>query len=306
MELYKKHRPKRFTDLIGQDTNVKILSSMVKRESVPHCLLLTGPSGVGKTTVARILRKHLKCGLRDFNEMNCGDIHGIDAVREIRRRMSLRPISGVSKIWLIDEAHKLTNDAQNAFLKMLEDTPKHVYFILCTSEPNKLIRAVRTRPTTIDFKPLSTNDIKTVCKKCAVKEGLNYSTKVYDKIAEVSDGSARLALNILESILHTTKESEALAAIEGVAVEPQAIELCRLLLNTNIKWSAVSKVLKGLKEEQPETIRRMMLSYMSTVILSGGYLANRAFNIASMFERNTYDSGFASIILASYDVINGK
>ena len=97
MELYKKHRSKTFSEVYGQPTAVKILQGMIKANNIPHTILLTGPSGVGKTTIARILRKYVKCGLRDFQEMNCADIRGIDAVREIRKRMSLRPMQGRSK-----------------------------------------------------------------------------------------------------------------------------------------------------------------------------------------------------------------
>ena len=133
MELYKKHRPSYLEDVFGQPEAVKVLGSMIEKDDLPHSILFTGPSGVGKTTLARILKEELECHANDFKEINCADFRGIDTIRDIRNNMNRQSLMGGPLIWLIDEAHKLTNDAQTAFLKMLEDTPKHVYFFLATT-----------------------------------------------------------------------------------------------------------------------------------------------------------------------------
>src|SRR5678816_4466960 len=112
-ELYKRIRPKRLKDLIGQDGAVKSIEKLLASSKMPHALLLTGPSGCGKTTIARILKAHLHCSDQDFFERNCADFRSVDDIREIRRHLDLRPLGGESRIWLIDECHKLTNDAQN-------------------------------------------------------------------------------------------------------------------------------------------------------------------------------------------------
>ena len=99
-ELYKKHRPASFDNVIGQDEAVRSLSEFVKNNKIPHAILFTGPSGVGKTTLARILKDHLGCGDPDFQEINTADFRGIDTVREIRQRMGLAPMFGKSRVWL--------------------------------------------------------------------------------------------------------------------------------------------------------------------------------------------------------------
>src|SRR5690606_3369465 len=105
---------------------------------IPHAMLFTGPSGCGKTTLARILRVKLRCSDNDFQEINAADFRGIDSIRSMRQQVGAAPLGGDSRIWLIDEAHSMTADAQNAFLKLLEDTPRHVYFFLATTDPQKL------------------------------------------------------------------------------------------------------------------------------------------------------------------------
>ena len=127
-ELYKKYRPKSFDRVNGQEAAIKSLSTFVEKGKIPHAILFTGPSGSGKTTLARIITKHLECGFSDFQELNCADLTGIEEVRKIRQRMNYACMGGKSRVWIIDEAHKLSNAAQNAFLKMLEDTPKPVSY----------------------------------------------------------------------------------------------------------------------------------------------------------------------------------
>src|SRR5687768_10085551 len=122
--LYKKHRPKTLKGIVGQDGAVASLQKMIDRNLIPHAILFTGDSGVGKTTIARILKDHLECGDPDFIEVNAADSKGIDMVRDIRSRAGLSPMAGPCRVWLIDEAHKLTTDAQNCILKILEDGPR--------------------------------------------------------------------------------------------------------------------------------------------------------------------------------------
>jgi len=105
---------------------------LARKTDIPHALLFTGSSGCGKTTMGRIVANHLGCADIDFREIDAGGERGIDAVREIRIQARLRPIGGPVRVWLLDEAHSYLGPAQNALLKILEDTPPHVYFILCT------------------------------------------------------------------------------------------------------------------------------------------------------------------------------
>ena len=206
MELYKKYRPKKLEQLVGQDSTVEVLGRKLKKKVLPHTILLTGPSGCGKTTVARILKRRLKCGRGDFREMNAADHRGIEDVRNINQRMRQAPLNGDCRIWLIDEAHKLTNDAQNAFLKMLEDTPEHVYFILATTTPQKLINTIRNRCTEFKLKGLSNTDIEKILNTISKAEKFQLPKKIRKKIVDSSEGSARKCLVLLDQILEIEDE----------------------------------------------------------------------------------------------------
>lgn len=301
-ELYLKYRPTCFRQVVGQDEAVRMLEEMMASGRVPHSLLLTGPSGCGKTTIARILKAHLECGDMDFFEMNAADTKGIDTIRDIRSRMTLSPVQGRCRMWLIDEAHKLTNDAQTGLLKMLEDTPRHVYFVLATTDPGKLLKTIHTRCTEVRLGLLSQSHIARVVKRAVKHEGKVISEEVVDKLTEVADGSARKALVLLHSAIGLEDEEKQLAAICKGDSEVHAKELCQLFLrNPRAKWPEVASYLKDLKEE-PEDVRRAILGYMTTVLLGGGKLAARAFFIITCFEDSFYNSGKAGLVRACYEV----
>ena len=182
MELYKKHRPKSFDDIIGQDNAIKVLKTKFKKKSIPHAILLKGPSGVGKTTIGRIIKKELGCKGTDFQEINGADKGGVDDMRSIRRSMSKAPMKSKCRLWLIDEAHKITSAAQDMMLKMLEDTPGHVYFILATTDPQKLKKTIRTRCTEIAVKNLDTKDMTNLILSIYAKEKAKKYKNVVSKI----------------------------------------------------------------------------------------------------------------------------
>jgi len=299
MELYKKYRPQQFSGLIGQGGAVAMLQDLGRRGAIPHCILLTGPSGCGKTTIARILQKKLKCSDQDFSELNIADVRGIDMVRSIRERMHLSPIGGKTRIWLLDEVARATVDAQNAFLKMLEDTPSHVYFILATTEPQKLLTTIKTRATEVKVKLLSTKDMGVLLGYVIGKEGLKVGQEVVEKIIEVAEGSPRKGLVLLNQIMGLTTEVEQLAVVSASTDSPEAIAVARALMK-GAGWSEVAGLLKVV-EQEPETVRRVILGYFSSVLIGGGKYAERAFSIIAIFEKNWFDSGRAGMIASCYE-----
>lgn len=305
-ELCKKYRPKSFKNVVGQGTAVKMLMQFLKRDKLPHTLLFSGPSGCGKTTLARILRKKLNCGRHDFSEVNCADFRGIDMVREIRSHLQQVPISGNCRIWLIDEAHKLSNDAQNAFLKMFEDTPEHVFFFLATTNPQKLLKTIRNRCTEIVVKSLNDRSMEKLVKAVLAEEKVKLSEEVIDKLVENSDGSARKALVLLNQVIELDDEEEMLDVIKATTAEVQSITIARILLNPRVKWYEVAKVLKESANEDPEQIRWGVLGYMKAVLLSGGKLSDRAYLIIDAFRDNFYDSKWGGVVAAAYEVVFGS
>lgn len=304
-ELFKRYRPKKLKSLIGQEAAIASLSKLVEAKKIPHAILLSGPSGSGKTTIARILKTELNCGDHDFQEMNCADFRGIEDVRDIRRQMGFRPISGDSRIWLMDEIHRTTTDAQNSLLKMLEDTPDHVYFILATTDPQKLLKTILTRCTEIKLKALTNAALLTLIGRVAEKESIAISDDVANEIAEAAEGSGRKALVILEQIAQLGTDEEKLAGIKiSSAAKTQAIELARELFAFKPSWAKAAAILKELNEE-PESIRYLVLGYARSVLLGGGALSERAFKVIEIFGNNFYDSKSAGLAAACWEVLHG-
>jgi len=305
-ELYKKYRPKKLDQIIGQNNAVSVLQKKLKHNKIPHSILLTGPSGVGKTSIARILRRELNCGKQDFSEINGADKRGIDDARNITRRMNQAPLGGDCRIWLIDECHRITSDAMSELLKALEDTPDHVYFILATTEPQKLLKTIRTRCMSLALKPLSDMDIELLISNVSKAEKFKPTKEIKEKIIECSLGSARQALVLLDKIIKLDNEDEMLDAIQISSTETQAIAIARALFNFKTKWSDMAKILKATENEEPEGVRYLVLAYAKSVLLGGGGLSRRAFIVIEHFRDNFYDSKFAGLVAACYEVINSK
>ena len=312
-ELYKRYRPQSLKTVFGQEGAIASLKRLMDGGNVPHSILLTGPSGVGKTTIARIVQRYVNCGDQDFIELNCADFKGVDVVRDIRKFMSLSPISGDTRMWLIDECHKLTNDAQNAFLKTLEDTPEHVYFVLCTTDPQKLLKTIHTRCSEIKLLSMSAQALRQVVDRVVKKESLEVEDEVLDEIIEASEGSARKALVILEQVAGLDGSEKQIAAIRTTTINKDlAIDLARLLVtNWRATWPDCAKILRGLKDEDAEGVRYCVLGYARACMVGSeekgpnAKLAERAFKVIDIFSKNFYDSRQAGLAAASWEVING-
>jgi len=302
LPLHLKYRPKTFSEFIGNEAVIESLKSVVRRErGRPHAFLFCGASGCGKTTLARILKRELKCGDLDFVELNVADVRGIDTIREIIATGWLKPVSGESRIYVLDEAHKLTPDAQNALLKFLEDTPPHCYVILCTTEPHKLIKTIRTRCSTFQLSPLSDEEIRLLLKRVIRRERATVPDEIVQQIVRLSEGSPRKALVLLDSVIDLDDPEMMKQALKEGAdeAEAQVVELCRALLKGE-GWDRVRKILQGLKEEDPETVRHMVLGYMNSVLLNSDN--PRAAMIIEEFAESFMNSGKAGLTLACYRV----
>jgi len=300
-ELYKKHRPKTLKAVIGNKSTVQALSNMIKQKTVPHTIMFHGPSGCGKTTLARILRNELACHDLDFKELNLSDFRGIDTIRDISRHMNLAPTGGPCRVWLLDEAHQMSRDAQNAALKILEDTPSHVYFLLCTTDPQKLLKTIQTRCCEMPVRSLTEKEMVRLLKKVTRREDFKLTEDVREELIDHAGGSARMALVLLDKIINLPEEERVDAIQRKAEEQKEAIELCRALIK-NPNWGKVSKILKNLKGE-PESIRWAVLGYARSVILGGKN--EQAYLILRAFEDNFYDSKNAGLARACYEVVFG-
>lgn len=304
MELYKKWRPKTLKDVIGQDHITDALSHMIHHAEVPHFMLFSGPPGVGKTSTGRILAERLNCIGQDFQEINCADETGIDGVRSIGLQMQTRSlVKGGNKMFLMDEVHMLSSNAQSGLLKMTEDTPPHVFMIFATTHPNKLLPTLQNRATHFVFKSVPGGLIQKVVCDIAVAENISLTTPVVESIVENSKGSMRAALVLLEQIAGIKGSKEQLNALvaAGSDSEREGIEIARLLYKGGSGWKPIADTIRGCSLE-PETIRRIVLSY-ATSILQNGKFDQRALFMIEAFQYNFYDSGKAGLLLACAKLI---
>lgn len=159
MNLALKYRPKDFSDVIGQNNIVGILSNQLKTGNVKQAYLFTGPAGDGKTTTARILANALNEGKGGITEIDAASNNGVDNIRELRDNVKFKPMDTKYRIYIIDEVHMLSIGAFNGLLKTLEEPPKHGIFILCTTDPQKIPATILSRCQRFDFKRISVNDI---------------------------------------------------------------------------------------------------------------------------------------------------
>jgi DNA polymerase III gamma/tau subunit len=305
MELYKRFRPTKFKQVIGQPSAVSMLNAYVRKGNVPHAILFTGPSGCGKTTLSRILATKLNAVKHCYKEINCGTVTSpIDEVRQIEKYMYNSPLGGDARVWCLDEVQSLSRAkfAQQGLLKILEDPPDHAYFFLCTTDPHKLVKTIMTRCTEIKVRLLTDEEVQLVVMR-ALPKGVSVTGDVMEKLVEVAEGSARKALVLLDQIIGVEGDEEQLACLVSADTKKQAIEIARALINPRVRWSDVASLLKEI-EDEPETIRRLILSYANSVVMGGGKLAPRAAAIIDNFMDPLYDVGKPGLTLACWRTVN--
>ncbi|MCX6731669.1 MAG: DNA polymerase III subunit gamma/tau [Candidatus Parcubacteria bacterium] len=199
--LYRKYRPKTFEEVLGQDHIVAILESAIKSKRVSHAYLFAGARGTGKTSVARILAKEIGCVDIDLIEIDAASSRGIDEIRALREAVHYAPLQGPVKVYIIDEVHMLTKEAFNALLKTLEEPPKHVVFVLATTELEKVPDTIISRCQNFSFRKIPESILLSSVISIAKKEGFEIDYEAAGLIALASDGSFRDSQGMLDQIL---------------------------------------------------------------------------------------------------------
>ena len=287
---YRKWRPSSFSELAGQEHVSTTLRQSVRLGRISHSYLFCGPRGCGKTTTARIIAKAANClDLQDGDPCNACDIcraigdgrfmdiieldaasnRGIDEIRDIRDKVHFAPVQGRRKVYIIDEAHMLTDAASNAFLKTLEEPPEHVIFVLCTTEAHRILPTIISRCQRLDFRRIPSETVFGRLSEMADAEGVSVEPAALRIVARYASGSLRDAENLLEQLVVSCPDGVTAQQVEkllGLGSDEAALELAKYLLmgNTTASLTAVNRAawegsdLRQLHRQTSDLLRGFM------------------------------------------------
>ena len=287
---YRKWRPSSFNELAGQEHVSTTLRQSVRMGRISHSYLFCGPRGCGKTTTARIIAKAANCidlqdgdpcnactvcnainegRFMDIIELDAASNRGIDEIRDIRDKVNFAPVQGRRKVYIIDEAHMLTDQASNAFLKTLEEPPEHVIFVLCTTEAHRILPTIISRCQRLDFRRIPSETVFGRLNEIADAEGVAVEPAALRIIARYASGSLRDAENLLEQLVVSCPDGVTAPQVEkllGMGSDESALELVKYLLlgSTTAALSAVNQAawegsdLRQLHRQTSDLLRAFM------------------------------------------------
>ncbi|MEI8123700.1 MAG: DNA polymerase III subunit gamma/tau [bacterium] len=221
--LYRKYRPQKFSEVLGQDHIVKVLESSIKLGNIAHAYIFSGTRGTGKTSVARIFAKEIGTSQNDITEIDAASNTGVDDIRALNESVNTLPFESEYKVYILDEAHMLSKQAWNALLKTIEEPPKHVIFIFATTEDQKIPETIISRCQTFSFRKPSQKILKDVAMVIAKKEGFTLDPASADLIALLGDSSFRDTQSILQKVISSSSDRKiSVEEVELVAGAPKA------------------------------------------------------------------------------------
>ncbi|AZQ44628.1 DNA polymerase III subunit gamma/tau [Nonlabens ponticola] len=243
----RKYRPETFEDVVGQGAITKTLENAIESNHLAQALLFTGPRGVGKTTCARILAKKINQHDVEYDEnedfafnifeLDAASNNSVDGIRDLITQVRIPPQVGKYKVYIIDEVHMLSTAAFNAFLKTLEEPPKHAIFILATTEKHKIIPTILSRCQIFDFKRITVSAMREHLKKIAAKEGITADEEALQIIAQKADGALRDSLSIFDRVVSFSGKDLTIKAVTenlNVLDRDTYFQITQLILENNI------------------------------------------------------------------------
>lgn len=243
LALYRKYRPKTFKEVLGQEHIVKVLESSVETNKVSHAYLFVGTRGTGKTSVARIFATSMGVSASDMYEIDAASNRGIEDIKLLRDGVRVLPFDSKYKVYIIDEVHMLSKDAWGALLKTLEEPPKHVIFILATTELHKVPETIISRCQVFTFKKASDTVLKKMMVDVAKGEGFDLDGSSAELLSILADGSFRDGLGVLQKVLNFSKGKKVkIEDVEKITGAPKTT-----LVNDFISAIAGNDIEKGIK-----------------------------------------------------------
>jgi DNA polymerase-3 subunit gamma/tau len=298
--LLTKYRPEKFADVVGQDAVVKSLQSVLKKD-VARTFLFAGPSGVGKTTLARIVAKERGCLPADLLEIDAATYTGIDEMRSVTANLMYKPLGqGAIKAIIVDEVHDLSKQAKESLLKSLEEPPAWIFWLLCTTEPGKLPQSTITRCVRYDLKPVSPNTLADLLGYVADQEKLSTSDEIITLCAKEAQGSPRQALANLALCMAAKSRAEAADLLRSAVEHPAAIDLARSLYR-GAGWGELQQIVADLNDVDAESVRQVIRAYGTKVAMGATKesQAGRALEILDAFsEPFNRQDGITPVLLA--------
>ncbi len=329
--LARKYRPQKFSDLIGQEIIVRILQNSLKTGKVSQAYVFSGPKGVGKTSTARILAKALNCiqkenapcdncpsclSIREGKAMNVIEIDAashtsVENIRDLRENVRYASAEGNYKVYIIDEAHMLSQAAFNAFLKTLEEPPSHVVFVLATTEPRKIPITVLSRCQHLQFKRIPLELIKERLKFICEQEGIKANEEALYMIASYSEGSMRDALTMLDQLSSFSDEitTDSLILLIGSIDYSILHELTNQIINGD-KHSIV-KIIEELNDKGTDfkILVRDLIQFLRNLLvakITGNYRINSSESQSQLIENLCKVTSEEHLILILKELINAE